>query len=146
MAVANAFGSSREYEGIYKFDAPIESKSCDEIVISNVFGDYHVAASTRHMSAVLDEACRVVKPDGMIVIRETITPDESNLPLTELVKNNPGIDIFARVNPSSNVWNQLERIYGNIDSTAFPYTPQQYYLFITPNNTDTPYHLQKTTQ
>lgn len=65
---------------------PFADEAVDEMIFTNVFGEAGTSAPT-YFNSILQEAVRVLKKDGTILITETYTP--SSVPDRMRVKQNP---------------------------------------------------------
>lgn len=92
--------------------AELEAGIADEVVISNVFGDPLFARLGLGTAQLLSEAARLINYNGVIVVRETITPNKSRVAETTVAQAGLKIlekvyDIVAR----QRTWKALEEVY-----------------------------------
>jgi len=112
----------RPDENIFFLDRPIDPDAleeddmatvlsdgaADEVLISNVLGDPEVYDQPDGISNVLNEAKRLITPDGKIIVRETITPFLYNvLP----VAIEAGLEIDQVSSRLDSDWEQLNDLY-----------------------------------
>lgn len=120
----------RWYSGPFDTESLLPDESCDEVFASNVFCDPYLAYSRERTQKLLHEMQRVTAKDGMIVLRETITPvfvDEIDTTmLLEIGLQPVHIEDVECADPET--WGMLEERY-NGESMHDRY-PGSYYLFL----------------
>lgn len=112
----------------YETATLLPDKAADEVFLSNVFGDPHVAKVPRNTTKLLTEVARLLDKNAIIVLRETITPEMVDL--DERGLKAAGLRVLEDVDQTStHTWAQLERRYnGDTDS---PYlVPGSFYRFL----------------
>jgi hypothetical protein len=112
----------------------LPNNAADELFLSNVFGDPHIYASPDRPRLLLQEATRLLAPNGTMVIRETLTPHFPQSALTDA-----GLHIVHRQDYGDNeiFWGELESVFNGGNRFALV-EPTSFYLFIqsTENPTD----------
>lgn len=117
--------SERWFEGTYEFKAPLASNSAHEVFLGNVFGDPDLSESTESTTNVLAEALRIVTDDGVIVVRESLTPEHTRALNTALATyDNLSV---TRIGSREIIIGALESTYA-VDRTHD--SEDKYYLFI----------------
>lgn len=86
--------------------------AADELFLSNVFGDGHVAHSIQRSRLLLAEVSRLTAENGLVVIREGFTPDKARPRLSAKMIEQAGLQKVTRYTPRSKMWDQLEELYG----------------------------------
>lgn len=117
------------YEGEYDPKTLLPDGTADEVFLSNVFCDPHIADSRDATTRLLSEAVRLAESSGMIVLRETITPHKT-VYLTSRLIDDYGLRVEGGVIPSDeNAWSKLEELYKAEPSKMGP-SYGSYYLFL----------------
>jgi SAM-dependent methyltransferase len=113
----------------------LPDNAADELFLSNVFGDPHVHTSPDRPQLLLQEARRLLAPNGTLVIRETLTP---HFPNNAAKLADAGLYIAHRQDYSSNdiLWKELEGVFNGSDSPV-QVEPTSFYLFIQPTENPT---------
>jgi hypothetical protein len=122
-------GVSKEYEGEYNAKTILPNGVADEVFVGNVFGDYHIAWH-KNTQKLLRECSRIVDPNGMIVIRETITPHNVQITDEELAVE--GLRIACKINEGADIWCSMEDIYSG--SKLRLSNPNSFYLVLQKQN------------
>ena len=100
------------FVGLYDPSTILPDGAADEILLSNVFGDPQVAGSKKRTKRLLDEVGRLTAEQGMVVIRETITPLNAQHSLTKIALQNAGLKAAKCYSPTDEKWESLEAVYG----------------------------------
>lgn len=118
----------------------------DEVFLGNVFGDPYIATSERRTGLLLHEVSRIAASNGVIVIRETVTPEKSRRSLTPEVIASAGLRMVADYkrtdDTTSNhgiLWRQLEAVYRPRKQQYWDnptVKDQHFYLFLSRDETD----------
>lgn len=101
------------YDGEYNARTKLNDEVANEVFLANVITDPIVANSEKRVLSLLGEVARISKPEGIIVMKETITPNctpyltDENLAKRGLMKIKEVM--FTQERP---VWLKLEHIYG----------------------------------
>lgn|GEM_PF-3027672 len=117
------------YRGNYDTSSILPKEVAQEVFISNVFCDPHIASSKERTTSLLSEAARVIDAGGIIVLRETITP-EKVMHLNENLLKKLSLKIQKTIVPESLAeWELLETIY---KAEPYPVRPEtgSYYMFL----------------
>lgn len=114
------------FVGEYDATTILPEGCADEVVISNVFCDPHIAFSPERQDALLREAGRLVADAGVVVIRDTITPRYTAL--SRLSYETTGLAPVGTVDYRSDEWRSLESLYDGEPVNYFDY--RGYYLFL----------------
>lgn len=118
------------YEGEYNPSSLLPDEVADEILVSNVFGDPHIAFSRDSSLSLLTELGRLVSKNGIIVIRETITP-QNVIHLTDDVFEEAGLVLSGLVDPiNEDLWKKLELVYKGDPSYFYPVKKLDRYRFL----------------
>jgi hypothetical protein len=123
------------YRGGFQPQTPLPAESGDEVVASNVFGDPLVADDFGRTMGLLTEMSRLTSPQGVVILRETITPDQSSF-LHESAQwytaEYAGLQVLGRVAPYTMDWEELELFYGTHKEWAQSAVPpsEAFYLFL----------------
>jgi hypothetical protein len=117
------------FEGEYNPRTPLSDNSIDEVFIGNVFGDHYVKHSAERSTALLNEAARIVTGDGVVIIRETITPVDTRRHLEELF-HDAHMTVLHRITPEDTQWDALQERFSYEPS----YNDGSYYLFLRKND------------
>lgn len=130
-AVLRNFDESRHsaYGGSYDPTTNLPAGAASEVFISNVFCDPHIAFSIDRTISLLGEAARIVSHDGMIVIRDTITPNYVNYLSDELFIHN-GLKVVTILTPGDDSWPALEVVFKGEPSNFIPPRPDSRYVFL----------------
>lgn len=115
------------YRGPYDPTTKLPAGSADEVFFNNVFGDPHIAGSGKRSGRLLGEAARIIDENGVIVIRETITPKDSRRRLTDQLLLSAGLKTLAFCTQADQVWERLESLYTNAWRLS---KHQNYYSFL----------------
>lgn len=116
----------RSYQGKYNPLTPLGDSSIDETFVGNVFNDPDIADSRGRSMALLNELARVTKPSGIIVLRETISPQFFSL--TQRQIDAVGLEVREVVfRDNLQAWDMLEEVYGK--SNVLP-AKKGFYLFL----------------
>lgn len=101
-----------------------------EVFVSNVFCDPHIVYNLTFTKALLNEATRLTKIGGRIVLRETITPNSVMYLKKELFEE-CGLNIIAKIESETagDLWDQLERVYKG-DPTSIPPRVGSYFYIL----------------
>lgn len=98
---------------------PFENETTDEIFFGNVFGDPSI--SIQKKETFLEEAKRILKNGGNIIIKETNTPFPENSMIKLAEKH--GIAIKKMVRKSSPDWKEevdkYDKVAGELDFAAY---------------------------
>jgi hypothetical protein len=122
------------YEGDYKPRTVLDHGIAVEVLLNNVLGDNHTADIPENGQALLVEAARLLKDDGVVIIRESITPFRVHFTKDFLASTGLGKvaklrgDDYDRIN----TWDELEKRF-NAGQPLSPYTqPMSFYAFLKP--------------
>ncbi len=122
-------GGHSWYVGEYDAQSILPDTVVKEVFVSNVFSDKHVACSQERTAALLKEAVRILQEDGVIILRETISP-ENMMYLTEELIQEMGLQVEEVVEPDDQErWQMLETIYKAEPANVAP-QPGSCYLFL----------------
>lgn len=117
------------YDGEYNPKTSLPDSIADEVFISNVFCDPHVAYSPDATSKLLAEAVCLVDPNGLIVLRETITPGKVGF-LTNSLVHTTNLKVEGVARPTNyGIWDKLEEAY-NAEPRKHAPSLGSYYLFL----------------
>lgn len=125
-----AVSSDEWYEGAYEAETVLCDGAGDEVVASNVFCDPYIGRNFDRTNRLLGEMSRLAG-DGVIVLRETLTPSEVRY--VNYVASHLGLETLAEVTPrDSFAWERLESFYGTHkeQSSSSDPRPDGYYLFL----------------
>lgn len=119
-----------EYRGVYNPKTPLDSSIADETFAGNIFCDPLTTDYERTL-ALMSEMGRVTKLNGLVIMRETITPHYVYA-VGEFTTSRSGLDIVDYVRPDTEpLWHQLEAFYGTgLPHDYSPPLPDSYYLFL----------------
>lgn len=101
------------YEGEYNTRTPLSDNEASEVVASNVLTDPIVSDIPFRSINLLREMGRIIKPSGLIVLRETITPkyrdylDDGSVAIA-------GLRVIAKLRHGElepQAWQSLEEVY-----------------------------------
>lgn len=98
------------YEGGYTTETVLADNVANEVLLSNVVGDLLTSYNYEHLKDLLSEVARVLDYSGIIVIRETITPEHSILLCDDLL-DLVGLKPKAIIKSDSSSWTSLEDRY-----------------------------------
>lgn len=123
-------GAEIWYEGDYSAKAEVEDSSIDEVVASNLLTDPMVAHHHQRVTVALAEMHRIVSEQGVVVLRETITPDNTQYLEQSIVES--GLEVADRVTRArdSQSWTALEQVYNGDISMRLP-NNRSFYLLLT---------------
>lgn len=125
-------GDERWQEGSYTPYVTSEADSEDEVVASNLFGDPDVADSASITQAVLVQMSEIAHPDGLIVLRETITPERVRHVYNETFLGKVGLRSYLTYQAiNSPLWKTLESLYDG--GKAQPQSLESRYIFLKKN-------------
>lgn len=133
-------GNRTYFDGEYEAATVLPDSIASEVFLSNVFCDPVVAQVADRVENLLTEVTRLVDQNGVIVLRETLTPDCTYYFTNDLMASK-GLECRAIIRPTdTQTWNDLETLYSGKPykwltdvSTAryeFDPIPQSYYLFL----------------
>ena len=117
---------SVKYRGEYDPTTILADEIADEVFLSNVFTDPMIARYQERTKALLGEAKRLMKPDGKLVLRETITPEIFRFGAGVLAREGLELEEHYMRSDSGALWSTLEHSYGDRERT----TERSYYQFI----------------
>jgi hypothetical protein len=138
VADENEESVERWFEGEYNPVTPLPDESVEEVLLGNVFGDPHISYAQSRTNALLSEATRIVDKDGVIVIRETITPHNSRTSEEDLARwprmktsleasiEEQGLTVLSYTTPQDEGWQALENEF----MSERYYNKGAYYLFL----------------
>lgn len=138
LADENEESVERWFEGEYNPATPLPDESVEEVLLGNVFGDPHISYAQSRTNALLSEATRILNNDGLIVIRETITPHNSRTSKEDLARwprmktslessiEAHGLDVLGYTTPQDKEWQALENEF----MSERYYNKGAYYLFL----------------
>lgn len=109
----DGFPADEVYEGDYDPVTCLDEASISEVVAINVLTDPLVADDPGRSLGLLSEMRRIVRPDGLVVLRETITPHYRDC-IEEGVVARAGLELVARLTSAGvdpGKWQALERVY-----------------------------------
>ena len=110
--------------------AELEAGIADEVVISNVFGDPLFEKSGIGTPQLLAEASRILKDTGIVVIRETRTPNKSRL--AQAAIEAAGLKTLEKVHDivsQQRIWRALEELFDGRPDVVQP-APSSLYRFL----------------
>ncbi len=102
----------QRYLGPYIPTTDFPDASVDEVFLGNVIGDPHLAESRFRIQRILNEVSRIVSNNGMIVVRETLTPLSAHRRLSAVALQKAGLQEIGRYVPMDELWSNLEERYG----------------------------------
>lgn len=113
-------------EGEYDPVTILPDEAGDEIVLINVLSDRHIERTDR-AEKLLREAGRLAATDGMVVVKEVITPQNSCIEVPGMIES-AGLEVAKIITPDDDEWNQLELVYMSDEGI----TPEEgsHYLFL----------------
>lgn len=120
------------YEGEYNTRTPLRDDAASEVVASNVLTDPLVADIPSRSISLLREMGRIIKPSGLIVLRETITPkyreyvDDGSIALA-------GLQVIAKLRHGEvepQAWQSLEEVYDGDLARAWPPADGSHYTIL----------------
>jgi len=115
--------------GEYQAATPLPGNQADEVVVSNIFGDPHIAYRNGSSVTLLREIERLLKSDGLAVIRETTTPHRATWSFTPERIATAGLKETVRVMQNAPVWQLLETSFSG--SSDIPFSPSDsFYAFL----------------
>lgn len=117
----------RIFIGPYDPTTVLPDGAADEFVLSNVIGDGHIAHSLQRSRKLMAEASRLTDPNGVMVIRETMTPLKARQRLTANMLQRVGLQVVAEHVPGDAMWDRLEGLYSSSDR----HQPTSFYQFLT---------------
>ncbi len=124
--------SSDEYwDGEFDPATILPDGAADEVVASNVFCDPLIGMEWAYTKRMLGETARLVADNGVIVLRETITPWKV-VWMDDKTLAEAGLETVERIRPEDTTeWENLEQVYGT-HSGIIEYNPypSAYYLFL----------------
>lgn len=124
----------RYIERPYGPTTALQDGIADEVFLSNVFGDPHIALLGKfgeRAQYLLHEISRLTAKTGVIVIRETITPIDAWRVLSDEAIQNAGLQSAARHEQTeSEVWKRLESRYDSETGYNLPEW-RNFYQFLT---------------
>lgn len=122
------------YIGPFDTRSLLPDAAANEVFASNVFCDPHLSYARDRTHALLEEMARITDQNGMIILRETITPAfVSEIDRTML--DEIGLEVAAlETDDTTDTWDQLERYYAGERFTHN--LPGSYYLFLSKKQTD----------
>jgi len=137
------FGSSDELwndflpeceEGPYSPGTILPDGAADEVFLSNVFGDPLLAGSKQGTSRLLHETGRILNERGVVVVRETLTPEYASRSLTLEMIAGAGLRKATAWRPNGSkwiehIWSRLEDVYKPPGSSSWAH--DSFYQFLT---------------
>lgn len=126
--------NERWLEGEYNPSTPLPDNSVEEVVLGNVFGDPDIAESSDRTIVLLEEANRIITNEGIIIIRETISPRRTSAHLPDSIEA-LGLTVMSRILPTDKSWCLLEQQFAADTS----YAKDSFYLLLSkrPNSAQT---------
>jgi SAM-dependent methyltransferase len=115
------------YLGAYNPRTDLEDGSADEVFLNNVFGDPHLALSGKRTRSLIEEASRLAADDGIIVVRESMTPHWSQWRLNDRLLASVGLARVQDYTYFDPEWRQLEGRYKN---KRLPSARRDFYRFL----------------
>lgn len=113
------------YTGPYDPETSLDSGMTHEVFASNVFNDPHTAHSKERAQLLLNELCRIVSDEGVVILRETITPERFSV--TDEMIRNAGLFVAAKITPDMiDQWSALEDEFAGEKW----YAKNSFYLFL----------------
>jgi hypothetical protein len=110
--------SNTTYVGEYDPATILPNNAADEVYLSNVFGDPHIAKTEGATDKLLEEVARLIDPSGMIVVCENITPQLAGLNSERLERS--GLKEVASFTPDMEYeWSLLSKIYDNYTTPLY---------------------------
>lgn len=123
-------GGFLEYTGSYSAETILPPGTANEVFLSNVFGDPHVAFSGGS-EALVKETSRLAKLGGFVIIRETITPHFLQLSVDQV--ENSGLEVTKIVTQEDeHEWQALQELYVS-DPHSLSRRKNQYIFLQKPN-------------
>jgi hypothetical protein len=101
------------YLGAYNPRTALGDGSADEVFLNNVFGDPHIALSGRRTKGLIKEASRLAADDGMVVVRESMSPHWSHWRLSDKLLASVGLTRLQDYTYFDPEWRRLEPRYKN---------------------------------
>jgi hypothetical protein len=101
------------YLGAYNPQTTLEDGSADEVFLNNVFGDPHLALSGKRTRSLIKEVSRLTADDGIVVVRESMTPHWSKWRLNDKLLASVGLERLQDYTYFDPEWRQLESRYKN---------------------------------
>ncbi len=127
--IRDSLGRIIASEGEYLPETILPDKAVDEIFLSNVFGDEHLAESDENTHRMLAEISRLLDDEGYVVIRETINP-RANPFLSKGLFEQVGLELKVIIVPDHKEdWKRLEAIY-NAETAHASIMPFSFYMIL----------------
>ena len=113
----------RWFEGEFNAATQLPDESVEEVLFGNVFGDPYLCHAQSRTDTLLGEATRILNKDGVIVIRETITPNNSKTNAADLARwprmetslensiKTHDLTVLAHFTPEDEEWSSFENQY-----------------------------------
>jgi hypothetical protein len=122
---------SGDWMDLYDPTTVLPDAAADEVFMGNVFGENNLYSDRKRTVHLAQEAARLIGENGMLVVRETTTPDFAKLDDVQLAR--AGLVAVHRESFSTApIWRQLEQTY-NGGNQVNPWTqaPRElgFYLF-----------------
>ena len=115
------------YEGPYNAATTLNDSVAHEVVASNVVGDPLSSFNYNHLQGFLKEMNRVCRTDGVGILRECITPENTFL-LTDDLLRSTGWHARRMYTPEDPIWDPLESKFNG--NPSMPIKKDSYYLFL----------------
>lgn len=127
-----------EYEGPFDTQTRLPDKAADEVFASNVFTDPLVGEDEERSSKLLAEVSRIIDDDGVIVLKETATPEHSTYIRNEEFLALFGLQVAAVAKRDrwwrNSLWRKLEYAYKHPRDLGENDYTKSFYLFLTKNS------------
>lgn len=122
------------YDGQYNTVSLLPDGAADEVFASNVFCDPLIAYDKTKISSLLGELRRTAGNDATVILRETLTPRNTEYRFNDELFMSAGLAVTNRVTPDiAEDWEKLERVYkADPTDTILPPNPSSFYLFLVP--------------
>ncbi|MFT4532074.1 MAG: hypothetical protein ACI9T8_000082 [Candidatus Saccharimonadales bacterium] len=125
------YGRGLLYEGPYDARMPLVSGFANEVFAGNVFGDPQLAFDS--VINLVSEVGRLTSPSGVIVARETYTPQYADILKANYLAERTGVEAIGIVCPETEGWDMLENTYEHPKNrTGAKPNPGSNYIFMRP--------------
>jgi hypothetical protein len=120
------------YEGEYEAETLLPVEAADEVFLSNVFGDPKIASMEGHTQSLLNEVSRLISKNGVVVIRETLTPKMCLETLCADVIEAAGLKLASEIKyHRDSLFLDLEKIFNPRKNSYFNViNDKSFYIFL----------------